>query len=78
MKRPPKPNVHPTVQAYLPAVTPPPAPTAPSSPFASPRGPARVDTDATRRAGGGDPDMLPGESVSAYLERVDAHRKANR
>ncbi len=74
----PKPNIHPTVQAYLPAVTPA-TPAAPASPFGGQRGPASVDRGASPRGqAGADPDMLPGESISAYLQRVDAHRKANR
>lgn len=74
----PKPNIHPTVQAYLPAVTPA-TPAAPASPFGGQRGPASVDRGASPRGqAGADPDMLAGESVATYLQRVDAHRKANR
>ena len=63
----PKPNIHPTVQAYLPAVTPA-TPAAPPSPFGAQRGPAAVDRGASPRGAG--PTFTPpkpGTSFNDFL-----------
>jgi hypothetical protein len=63
----PKPNIHPTVQAYLPAVTPA-TPAAPASPFGGQRGPASVDRGAAPRgAASALPTPKPGTTINDFL-----------
>jgi hypothetical protein len=63
----PKPSIHPTVQAYLPAVTPA-TPAAPASPFGGQRGPASVDRGAAPRgAASALPTPKPGTTINDFL-----------
>lgn len=67
----PKPSIHPTLTAYLPAVE---APAQPSQPARGARGPSPVDKGAASRGAAELPDFLPGESIADYGRRVDAGR----
>jgi hypothetical protein len=66
----PKPSIHPTVQAYLPAVAPT-TPAAPPSPFGGQRGPASVDRGTSpRNAVPTFAPPKPGTSFNDYLNSL--------